>query len=125
MTNLRSRDAYRDAAWDWSVLNGCFGNGIKPSDIDGMVERRGNFLFLEAKPVEGTMSAGQRIALTQLSCKPQVSVLVFCGDHTTDPPTVTEITVIRGGIERKIVPASLEMLRDTIARWYRSVNAAA
>ncbi len=117
-SNLRSRDAYRDAAWDWSVLNGCFGNGIKPSDIDGMVERHGHFLFLEAKPVGGSMSGGQRIALQGLSLKPLVSVVVFCGDHSTLPPLVTEITIIASGRPHSIGDAGLGLLRALVRHWY-------
>ena len=36
--------------WDWGILNGCFGDTlIKPTDIDGFVERNGKFLFFETK----------------------------------------------------------------------------
>lgn len=123
MTNLRSRDAYRDAAWDWSVLSGCFGNGIKPSDIDGMVERHGYFLFLEAKPVGGRMSGGQQIALRLLSKKPLVSVVVFCGDRSAVPPLVTEVALIIGGEVYAIAPADLEFLRRVVWHWYQSADA--
>lgn len=123
MNNLRSRDAYRDAAWDWSVLNGCFGNGIKPSDIDGMVERHGYFLFLEAKPIGGRMSGGQQIALRQLSRKPLVSVVVFCGDHGAVPPVVTGITLIVNGAVHNLSSCSLDVLRRVVWHWYQTADA--
>jgi len=80
--NLRNRDQYRDRAPDWSPLNACFGNsGIRPSDLDGMIERNGYFLFLESKPLDGVMfpKTGQRLALMRLDRMPGALVVVLRG----------------------------------------------
>ncbi len=78
---IKNRDAYRDAAWDWDWLKGCFGSGlIRPSDIDGVVERHGAFLFLEAKPAGKEIGMGQRILLEALARLPQVTVLILWGE---------------------------------------------
>lgn len=61
MSNIRNRDAFLASFWDWSFLNGAFGgSNIKVSDIDGMVERFGNFLMIEGKK-GGVLSVGQKI----------------------------------------------------------------
>ena len=45
----RSGSVHR-SLWDWSTLDGCFGNSkIRVGDIDGFVERRGRVLFIETK----------------------------------------------------------------------------
>lgn len=55
---------YVDNLWDWKVLDGCFGRVIKPSDIDGHVERKGFFLYLETKSPTAELKEGQEISIT-------------------------------------------------------------
>jgi hypothetical protein len=39
---INKLDAYVAGLWDWVCLDGCFGDTkIRPTDIDGLVERRG------------------------------------------------------------------------------------
>ena len=79
---IRDRNKYRDAAWDWSFLNKCFADtAIRLSDIDGVVERHGYFLFIEAKPTNKKLSIGQEILLTKLSAIPRVTVLILWGEN--------------------------------------------
>lgn len=81
MPNIRNRDAYRDRAWDWAFLNDCFGGTkIRPSDLDGLVERNGRFLVLEAKPAGASINVGQRRTLAALASLPNFTVLVLYGE---------------------------------------------
>ena len=49
------------------------------SDVDGMIERGGEFLFLEQKKYGERMSGGQQRALRELAKKPGIQVLVVYG----------------------------------------------
>lgn len=86
---LRDRNKYRDAAWDWSILGGCFGGRIRPSDIDGIVERNGRFLVLEAKPRGYTFNGGQAILFKRLAQQPNFTVLVLYGE--VSQPTAMQV----------------------------------
>jgi hypothetical protein len=47
---IRNMSQYDRGIWDWSILDGCFGDTkISPTDIDGCIERKGRKLFLETK----------------------------------------------------------------------------
>ena len=116
--NLRDRDAYRDAAWDWSIFNGCFGGKIRPSDIDGVVERKGHFLFLEAKAKRGRMGVGQEILLRRLSGLPRCVVLVMYGDN--DNPESMQL--IRGGNVERRQPCDLDIVRMFVEAWYDAAD---
>lgn len=67
----------RDPDLEW--IRKCFPRSIMPSDVDGMVEINGQFLFIEHKgpgdSFEG--SEGQRRALKRLGQQPNVTVLVL------------------------------------------------
>lgn len=65
---------------DWVPGTGVTG----ASDVDFMLERRGRFLFIEAKPREGPqiyVSLGQWIALTRLSGQPNTTVWLLAEDE--------------------------------------------
>jgi hypothetical protein len=120
MSNLRSRDAYRDAAWDWEFLNGCFGGTrIRPTDIDGMVERHGHFLFLEMKPPNGHLSKGQEIALEQLSCLPRHLVLIAWGDQETC--RIDRVCVMVDGYSVDF-PCTTERFQRIVRDWYKTAD---
>ncbi len=121
MPNLRSRDAYRDAAWDWACLDGCFGERIRPTDIDGAVERRGHLLLLEAKPAGGSIPLGQGILFESASRKPLVSVVAFFGEQG-DEPSVTSIVVFHGGRRLVASAPSLDRMREMVSAWFRHAD---
>lgn len=52
---------------------------IRPSDVDGIVEKHGHFLFLEAKPPNKELSTGQRIVFENLARLPGTTVVVLWG----------------------------------------------
>lgn len=77
---------YRDQLPDWSPLNDCFPRaGIRVTDIDGMVEVGGHFLFIEWKPPKVPVPDGQMRALTRLSTLPRITVLIVWGITTLEP----------------------------------------
>jgi hypothetical protein len=117
MKTIRNREAFLGGLWDWAVLDGCFGGTrIRPTDVDGLIERHGCFLFLEAKPPGGTLSQGQQITLRALSRQPRTCVLVIYGDPAEQ--TVVRITRMwQGRIEEQADP-SLETFRRLVVRWF-------
>lgn len=71
------RGCYYDTLPDWGDLIECFPRRIRPTDIDGMVEINGRFLFLEQKQAGAGPDEGQRRALIALSALPSVTVAFF------------------------------------------------
>ena len=110
--NIRSRDAVAKAAFDFAPLNGCFGDsGIRPSDIDGMVEHRGQLLFLEHKSDGRPLPIGQKMAFNTL-CHLGAQVVVFWStgsDHDivriSEHPLPPE-------------PGTLEDLKLIVSEWF-------
>lgn len=81
MSNIRNMDAYSNSFWDWSFLNGAFGgSSIKVSDVDGMVERGGNFLMIEGKK-GGLLSPGQKIMYRSWVNRGNAFLLLSGMDH--------------------------------------------
>lgn len=112
---IHDRDKYRDAAWDWGILDGCFGKGkIRPSDIDGVVERNGHFLFIEAKPPSKELSTGQSILFERLAAKPDITVLILWGEK--EKPE--EMWVV--GFEKQT--CTLQGVRRFCRSWYTFAN---
>lgn len=107
-----------DGLWDWAVLDGCFGTTrIAPTDVDGLIERNGCFLFLEAKPDGGNLAQGQSITLLQLSRQPRTVVLVFYGDPRAK--TISRISKFWDGQVAEQPGASIETLRRLVSNWYK------
>ncbi len=87
--NIRSVASYIRGLWDWTFLNECFaGTNIKVADIDGIVERRGHFLWLEAKPEKYNgmyeVTAGQRYTHEALARNGAFTVIIVWGATETD-----------------------------------------
>lgn len=66
---------------DWSLLQGCFPPGVRPTDVDGAVELRGHVLFLEWKGANAPLTRGQEIMFeTMTRDAPKQRVLVLFGE---------------------------------------------
>ena len=63
---LESPSAGFDGVFDWAWMEGCFGKNITPMDLDGMVERMGQFIVFETKDVGVEIPKGQQITLNAL-----------------------------------------------------------
>lgn len=116
---IRDIDKFIDSLQDWAILDGCFGQTrIKPSDIDGFVERRGRCLFLEGKGLTASLPTGQAIAFSTLA-KQGNTVIVFWGkDHEISRMQVMTQSDPSGTVK----PSSLEGLRGAVKAWYEEAN---
>ena len=116
---IRNLQRFNDALWDWAILDGCFGNTrIAPTDVDGMVERNGQFLFLEAKGPSAVIPVGQRITFEHALNTGIFTVIVVWGR----PNEPEAMMVCRLGRMGQKVPATLTDLRQAVADWYRSAD---
>lgn len=69
---------YYEQLPDWSdLIDECFPRRIRPTDIDGMVEINGHFLFLEEKRCGVGPDEGQRRALRKLSRRKGITTVFF------------------------------------------------
>ena len=64
---IKNLEAFVENLWDWGFLDECFpGTRIRVTDIDGLVERNGHFLLIEAKSPGKDIPTGQRILFDRL-----------------------------------------------------------
>lgn len=68
---------YYEALPNWDDLIAAFPRKIRPTDIDGMVEMNGHFLFLEEKRLGCGPDAGQLRAFKALAQQPRTTVAFF------------------------------------------------
>jgi hypothetical protein len=119
MPNIRDRRKLAESLWDWDFLNDCWSGRIRPTDIDGVVERNGYFLFLEGKPANGFLTEGQRItfkALTQ-SFK-TAEVLILYGE----PGFPNFYQRIFAGIISEKKPCNRMRIQAICRAWFNAVN---
>ena len=115
---IRNIERFIESIQDWAILDGCFGNTrIRPSDIDGFVERRGVCLFLEGKGINAPLTTGQAIAYLSLA-KQGNTVVVFWGKDKN----ISRMRVITPVDSGTVKPASLQDLRRVVSEWYRKAN---
>jgi hypothetical protein len=113
---INNPELYNDGFWDWAILDGCFGDTkIKPTDIDGCVERRGKVLFIETKHPGAKIPDGQKYTFQTLVGTGIASVLVVWGNRD-QPEAIMEF---HKNITRGPYPADIEKLRERISRWYK------
>jgi len=104
------------------VFDDCFLYGCAFGDVDGLVERNGNFLFLEWKPPGGAVSRGQQILHEQLTTlSPKITVLVVFGDP--EAMTVNYIKSVHGGIMSEAKETDLEHVKTMIMDWFFACEA--
>jgi len=101
--NIRSVASFMRSLPDWTEFNDCFApSRIRISDIDGIVERNGQFLVLDFKHPNATLNTGQRILYQQLARKGFTVVVVY-GTTTNDVPSEN----LRSGAEAMIVDVGI------------------
>lgn len=100
------------------MLDGCFGaTRITPSDVDGIVERNGEFLILEGK-LGGAVSYGQRRMYENLSRRLACPLLYLWGQ----PNDIRRWEVWNKGKLQYKGDTSNERVRDYVRRWFNYVN---
>lgn len=67
---------------DYTSIKGCLPYGVTPSDIDGVVEHNGHFLWIETKWERKALSGGQHRMLVELSRVPKMIVCVVSTHKT-------------------------------------------
>ena len=139
--NIRSVVSYLRSMPDWTEFNSCFEpSKIRISDIDGIVERKGEFLVLDMKSPQVPMSQGQMMLYRAMQQK-KMTVVIVRGTTTHDIPNarcrsgaeamivdmgrivVKRLHILEGdGSEWKMDPATNADLHDFIRAWYIKAN---
>lgn len=102
---------------------GCFPGKISMSDVDGVVEIGGRFLFLEWKSKGGAVQGGQRIMFERLTAlSPRVTVIVVAG-HPREM-LVEWVQVFEQGRSREPEACDFEGLHRRIKAWAERANLA-
>ena len=99
---------------DLTLLDECFPGRIAMTDVDGLVEIDGRFLFIEWKR-RGDVPAGQRIMFERLTKHPEFTVLVILGDPAS--MTVERYDVFRNGRRRGWRDCDMHGLKRHIRAW--------
>lgn len=116
MTNIRSGEHYAESWWDWTPYNTCFeGTHIRITDVDGLVERNGQFLLIETKRPGIPVPMGQRILFDRITKQPNWHVLIIWGE--TDCP---QKYMLWG--YKPIVETDQNGVKSLIARWFKYAN---
>lgn len=116
---INNADLYMRGVWDWAILDGCFGETrIKPTDIDGCVERNGHALILETKQPGANIPTGQKIMFSNMAKTGFASVIVIWGD--TNSPQ--EMMLFHGETIEDRRPVTLDGLRERVSKWFEWAN---
>lgn len=116
---IRDMRKFAASVWDWAILDGCFGDTkIRPTDIDGCIERNGQSLFIETKGSGVPVPEGQVIMFKNWVRTGVISVMVIWGE-TNKPEEMMMYTPFG---EKKRHPIDLEGLRSVVARWFDWAN---
>ena len=117
---IRNMKNYTKSVWQWcEVLKGCFGNTtIEPSDIDGIVERNGYFLVIEAKGKNARMSRGQEIMLRRLAKIDKFTVVVVWGDKYKPE----RLLVMTKEGDKNYENINVYKLRHVVIEWWLEAN---
>ena len=103
---------------DFEIFEGCFGKTrIMPTDIDGCVERGGNFLLIEYKPGNKSLTIGQRITLETIACNPLYTVIVVwhIPSELHEHKNVTHMQILPFG---KKISITENDLRSFVNLWF-------
>lgn len=118
-TDIR-RPELRGVLWNWKPVADMMPGRMGVSDIDGVVERNGHFLFMESKNDNEPLSTGQRIMLCQLAkLNPErVRVVIVYGDRESGE-ILGYSRVTPEGIQDR---ASAEAFKTAFRRWFTHAN---
>lgn len=112
---INNPEAFAASHWDWACLNGCFGDTkIAPTDVDGLVERKGWLLLLETKLPGVEIPEGQLHTFAGLIATHRFTIMVIWG-HPGKPERMRIFT--RRGADISC-PANLKRLRHHVWRWF-------
>jgi hypothetical protein len=117
---IRNKEAYMNALWDWGFLRDCFeGTKIQVSDVDGIVERFGHLLLIEAKPPGKDVSYGQRIMFREIA-RAGHTVLVIWGE--ADKPEEMQVYGHHEISPTDKIKADKDTIKIFVRRWFVWAN---
>lgn len=103
---------------NWDDLLSAFPRGIRPTDVDGLVEIRGNFLFMEQKGLGVPLGNGQRRALAALGEQPRTTVVVV-REHDTQSD---ELEVLKFPNPQGFRTVNRSTFRAWLAAWAEAAD---
>ncbi len=116
--DIRSWDKALETRCQWSWLNDAFGGTrISVSDVDFLIERKGQFLIGEVKPSR-TISQGQTLTFKSLAAIPQITAFFLVGSITEHEIEPVEILVM--GEQWK--PITREGFHEFVEQWFRRAS---
>jgi hypothetical protein len=119
VTNLRNPKDWRNSFWDWTFYNECFApTRIRLTDIDGFVERQGNFLILETKRPGAILPEGQRIMFKRMAKTGLFTIFIIWGP-TNIPQEIIQITQSIWTSPKKCNTA---ILKRMIREWFENAS---
>ena len=97
------------------VFAGCFPGAIAMADIDGFVEIRGRFLYLEWKSPGAPLHTAQRISYTSLS-RTTNSIVILCWGNA-ESMDIGKMAVFVDGVRHDFSSPSLESAKLCMQAW--------
>ena len=110
---------------NWAIFNESFKpTKIKITDIDGVVERNGWFLFIEVKQNTKDIPIGQRILFEKLTeISDCITVILLYLHGTGKEMDIREYAMFqKGNMIRDWTPTNTEAIKGVITRWFQHVN---
>ncbi len=85
---INNPEHYLEGVWDWDIVS--LPHKLRPSDIDGIIERNGKFIVIETKhPRCRQIPKGQFITLKRLHDTGLFTIVVLYGENSC--PTEMDI----------------------------------
>lgn len=120
---INNPDLYMAGIWDWSILDGCFGEThIKPTDIDGLVEHNECFLLLETKQPGAQLPRGQELMFRALVKRAGAVVIVIWGERN-NPERLRVFSEKHPDGKEIDDTGGVELLRRYVSVWYARAHA--
>lgn len=117
---INNLKAYVDNLWDWGFLDDCFGNTrIRVTDVDGLVERNGCFLLIEAKSQGKPVPMGQKILFRSLTQK-GFTVLVLWGEPNI--PIFMQVWHPASDDPEPVELCSADIVKCFVTNWFKQAN---
>lgn len=118
---IRSIDRFTAALWDWGLLDACFaGTKIRIGDLDGIVERNGEFLVLEGKGPGVTITQGQHLMFKRMAFAKGFTVIVMFGEPGS--PEQLQIWYPGKSVPKIYRGANAQLLCERVSAWFRWAN---
>jgi hypothetical protein len=121
---INDPEAFMNGFWDWEILDGCFGETrIKPTDIDGCVERKGHILMFETKRPGVSIPMGQELMFKTMVEKAKAVVIVAWGEK--DEPEKLKVFSSKHPTGKEMPKGDIDELRRIVSLWYERADSSA